>query len=116
MQQIFNYIDGKHAGPASGTWLANVNPAEGKVYSQVPDSDRQDIDLAVAAAHKAFAAWSTSAAEARCAVLLRIADLIDRDLDKLALAESIDNGKPVRSARSLDIPRAAANMRFFATG
>jgi aminomuconate-semialdehyde/2-hydroxymuconate-6-semialdehyde dehydrogenase len=74
------------------------------------------VDLGVAAAKKAFAHWSTCPAETRCAILLRIADLIDRDVDKLALAESIDNGKPVRSARSLDIPRASANMRFFATG
>lgn len=115
MQQIFNYIDGAHIGAVNGTWLANINPAEGKVYSQVPDSGQQDVDLAVAAARKAFAQWSTCPAETRCSTMLRIADLIDRDLDKLALAESIDNGKPVRSARSLDIPRASANMRFFAT-
>jgi len=116
MQQIFNYIDGAHIAPISGAYLDNINPAEGKVYGQVPDSGQQDIDLAVAAAHKAFQHWSTAPAETRCAVMLRIADLIDRDLDKLALAESLDNGKPVRTARTLDIPRASANMRFFATG
>lgn len=116
MQQIFNYIDGAHVPPAGGAYLANVNPAEGSIYSQVPDSDKQDVDRAVAAAKKAFAAWAAMPTDNRCAVLLRIAELIDRDADKLALAESTDNGKPVKVARTLDIPRASANMRFFATG
>jgi aminomuconate-semialdehyde/2-hydroxymuconate-6-semialdehyde dehydrogenase len=73
------------------------------------------VAAAVNAASRAFSGWSSLAAEKRFVVLQRIADLIDRDLDKLALAESIDNGKPVSLAKTLDIPRASANIRFFAT-
>ena len=71
-----------------------------------PDSDGRDVELAVAAAEKAFADWSRTAAAERSRILLRIADLIERDLEKFARAESIDTGKPLSLARSLDIPRA----------
>ena len=79
------------------------------------DSDSKDVDLAVAAAEKAFADWSKKPAAERSGILLRIADLIERDLEKFARAESIDTGKPLSLARGLDIPRAASNFRFFAT-
>jgi len=116
MQKIANYIDGKFVAPQSGNYLDNYNPAEGKVYSLIPDSDESDVASASIAAKNAFYDWSTMSVEKRSAILLRIADLIDRDCEKLALAESIDNGKPVSQAKILDIPRAAANMRFYATG
>jgi aminomuconate-semialdehyde/2-hydroxymuconate-6-semialdehyde dehydrogenase len=116
MQRILNYIDGKLVPAVGGNFLPNENPAEGKVYGEVPDSDSRDVDLAVTAAKKAFSIWSAMSPEKRSEILQKIADLIDRDLDKLALAESIDNGKPVNVARNLDIPRASANIRFFATG
>lgn len=116
MQTLLNYIDGTLQPPASGLYLNNYNPAEGNVYSLVPDSDAADVAHAVKAAQAAYAGWAALAVEKRSAILLRIADLIDRDLDKLALAESIDNGKPVKLARVVDIPRASANFRFFATG
>lgn len=116
MQKIQNYINGKLVDPRSGKFLDNINPAEGKVYSLIPDSDSQDVEDANAAAQKAFPAWSAMAVEKRSAILLKIADLIDRDLESLAVAESIDQGKPVSLARVVDIPRASSNMRFFATG
>lgn len=116
MQKIQNYINGELTGPASGKYLDNRNPAEGKVYSLIPDSDGVDVQHAVEAASEAFAAWSSMPVEKRAGILQRIAALIDRDLDKLALAESVDQGKPVKLARAVDIPRASANMRFFATG
>ncbi|HEY3405895.1 MAG TPA: aldehyde dehydrogenase [Ohtaekwangia sp.] len=116
MKKIQNYIDGVLVGPVSGEYLDNVNPSEGKVYSLIPDSDHHDVANAVTAAKAAFTSWSEMPVENRSAILLRIAELIDRDLDKLALAESTDQGKPVKLARSVDIPRASANMRFFATG
>jgi len=116
MQKILNYINGELVAPLSNQYLDNYNPAEGKVYSLVPDSDERDVTRAANAARKAFSEWSTMPVEKRSAILQRLADLIDRDLDKLALAESIDNGKTVTLARSLDIPRASANIRFFATG
>ena len=116
MQKIQNYIGGKLQGPSSGKFLDGYNPAEGKVYSLVPDSDAADVQLAVDAAKNAFEEWSSMPAEKRSVILQKIADLIDRDLDKLALAESTDQGKPVKLAKIVDIPRASANMRFFATG
>jgi aminomuconate-semialdehyde/2-hydroxymuconate-6-semialdehyde dehydrogenase len=113
--KIRNFIDGQFVEPAGGKYLENIEPATGKPYSLVPDSDSRDVDLAVAAADKAFAGWSKISASDRSRILLRIADLIERDLEKLARAESIDTGKPLSLARSLDIPRAASNFRFFAT-
>jgi aminomuconate-semialdehyde/2-hydroxymuconate-6-semialdehyde dehydrogenase len=113
--QIKNFIDGKFVEPVGGKYLDNIEPATGKPYSQVADSDARDVDLAVAAAEKTFVDWSRTSATERSKILLRIADLIERDLEKLARAESIDTGKPLSLARSLDIPRAASNFRFFAT-
>jgi len=113
--QILNFIDGKFVEPTSGKYLDNTEPATGKPYSQVIDSSKEDVDLAVGAAEKAFPDWSKETATERSKILLRIADLIERDLEKFARAESIDTGKPITLARTLDIPRAVANFRFFAT-
>jgi aminomuconate-semialdehyde/2-hydroxymuconate-6-semialdehyde dehydrogenase len=113
--QIKNFIDGQFVEPVGGKYLDNIEPATGKPYSQVADGDSRDVDLAVAAADKAFVNWSRKPAAERSKFLLRIADLIERDLEKLARAESVDTGKPLSLARSLDIPRAASNFRFFAT-
>ena len=115
MQKILNYINGELTHPVSEQYLDNYNPAEGKVYSLIPDSDERDVANATKAAKQAFPEWSTMASERRSSILQKIADLIDRDLDKLAHAESVDNGKPFKLAKSLDIPRASANLRFFAT-
>ena len=116
MRKISNYIGGSLEPPVSGSYLDNVNPAEGKVYSLIPDSDSRDVELAVRAAAKAFESWSSMPVEKRSSILLKISELIDRDINKLAEAESIDNGKPFLIAKKLDIPRASANMRFYATG
>src|SRR5205807_2436353 len=108
-------IGGEFRGPTSGKYLDNIEPATGKPYSQVADSGKEDIDLAIAAAEKAFSDWSKKPAAERSKIILRIADLIERDLEKFSRAESIDTGKPITLARTLDIPRAVANFRFFAT-
>src|SRR5205809_2679732 len=113
--KIRNFIDGQFIEPVGGKYLDNIEPATGKSYSQVADSDSRDVDLAVVAAEKAFVDWSCTTAAERSKILLRIADLIERDLETLARAESIDTGKPLSLARTLDIPRAVANFRFFAT-
>jgi aminomuconate-semialdehyde/2-hydroxymuconate-6-semialdehyde dehydrogenase len=114
-QKIRNFIGGEFVEPISGKYLDNIEPATGKVYSLVADSDGRDVERAVDAAEKAFPEWSRTTSQERSRILLRIAGLIERDLEKLARAESIDTGKPISLARSLDIPRAAANFRFFAT-
>ena len=113
--KIQNFIDGRFVEPIGGQYLDNIEPATGKPYSQVADSDAHDVDLAVAAAEKAFRDWSKRPAAERSRFLLRIADLIERDLEKFARSESIDTGKPISLARTLDIPRSIANFRFFAT-
>jgi aminomuconate-semialdehyde/2-hydroxymuconate-6-semialdehyde dehydrogenase len=115
MTKILNFIDGRFVEPVDGNYLDNIEPATGEPYSQVADSDARDVELAVAAAEKAFPDWSRTPAADRSLLLLRIADLIERDLEKFARAESIDTGKPLSLARSLDIPRAVSNFRFFAT-
>jgi aminomuconate-semialdehyde/2-hydroxymuconate-6-semialdehyde dehydrogenase len=113
--KIQNFVDGQFVEPVGGRFLDNIEPATGKPYSQVADSGKEDVDLAVTAAENAFVDWSKKPAAERSKILLRIGDLIERDLEKLARAESIDTGKPLSLARSLDIPRAASNFRFFAT-
>lgn len=114
--QIANYIGGALVAPVGGRYIPNVNPATGETYSQTPDSDAQDVDAAVAAAKAAFPAWSVTPAEERFRLLNRIAELIDANLDALALAETNDNGKPLWLSKKVDIPRASSNFRFFATG
>ncbi len=115
MLQIQNFIGGELVAPIGGKYLDNIEPATGHPYSQVPDSDERDVERAVEAAESAFPEWSRTPAAERSRLLLRIADLIERDLDKFARAESIDTGKPLSLARTLDIPRASSNFRFFAT-
>src|SRR5512141_2198132 len=115
MVTIENYIGGEFVKPASGEYLDNYDPSTGQVYSQIPDSDDRDVHLAVEAARAAFPLWSARSADERHDVLMRLVALIERDLEPLAMAESIDNGKPVSLARMVDIPRASANFRFYAT-
>jgi len=115
-EKILNYIGGELKAPANGKYIDNVNPATGEVYSYIPDSTAQDVEEAVAAAKAAFPAWSTTPAEEKFRILNRIAELIDQNLDALALAETNDNGKPLWLSKRVDIPRASSNFRFFATG
>jgi len=116
MQQIKNYIKGELVEPIGGKYLDNYNPAEGKVYSQIPDSESEDVGKATKAAESAFDSWAKTHSIERAKILNKIADLIDANLEDLAIAESIDNGKPLNLAKSVDIPRASANMRFYASG
>ncbi len=115
MEIIKNYINGQLVTAENGQSFDNYNPSNGKVYSQIPDSTKEDIQKAVDAASAAFPEWSTASRENRSNLLLKIADLIDANHDRLAAAESKDNGKPVKLASRVDIPRASANFRFFAT-
>ncbi|TSA51006.1 MAG: aldehyde dehydrogenase [Sphingobacteriales bacterium] len=113
--KILNYINGELKEPVGNSWIANYEPATGEMYSQIADSDLRDVELAVVAAENAFENWSNTPAEERAKILLRIADIIDIKLDFLSEAESRDNGKPIKLASVVDIPRASSNFRFFAT-
>jgi len=112
---IGNYIGGEIVEPAADARLLdNSEPATGKVYSRLVDSTEADLEAAVAAAESALPRWRALDIEERAGYLERIAALIEENLDQLAKAESRDNGKPLALARGIDIPRAAANFRFFA--
>ena len=113
---IANYIAGSLQAPINGKYIDNINPATGEVYSKTPDSDLKDVEEAIGAARAAFPLWSTTPVEERFKILNRIAELIDDNLDALALAETNDNGKPLTLSKRVDIPRASSNFRFFATG
>lgn len=114
MIKIKNYIDGKFRKPISNDWLPNYRPASGEIYGEIPNSNKKDVDLAVKAASNAFANWSKTAIDERSKILTKIADLLLENLDNFAKAEAIDNGKPLSLARTVDIPRASDNFRFFA--
>ena len=113
--QLANFINGKFVPPRSDAYFDDVNPATAEVIAAIPDSDERDVDDAVRAAKAAFPAWSRRTAAERSNLLLKLADLIEKNLDELARTESIDNGKTISLAKRLDIPRAVANFRFFAT-
>jgi aminomuconate-semialdehyde/2-hydroxymuconate-6-semialdehyde dehydrogenase len=115
MKRLANYIDGNLVPPAAGRYLDDIEPASGEPQAEIPDSGDADVACAAEAAVRAFPAWSHAPAAERSRLLLRIADLIERDLDGLARLEASDTGKPVALARSMDIPRAVSNFRFFAT-
>ncbi len=115
MQMILNFIGGEFVPPLNGKFLENIDPSRGVAYSLVPDSSAADVEKAIQAAQKSFPDWSQTPVAERSSLIVKLSDLIHRDLDKLAAAESLDNGKPVSVARNLDIPRSEANFRFFAS-
>ena len=115
MKVIKNFIGGQFYDAVSNNFLDNVTPSSGLVYGTIPDSDEEDVALAVTAAKNAFPLWSQTSLDIKFQILNRISDLINENLEALALAESIDNGKPLWLARRVDIPRAASNFQFFAT-
>jgi aminomuconate-semialdehyde/2-hydroxymuconate-6-semialdehyde dehydrogenase len=109
-----NYIDGALCAPTAGRHIDVFEPAAGAVYARCPDSDADDVDGAVSAAQRAFPGWAAMPAADRARLLEGIAGRLEGRLGEFAAAESRDSGKPVALARSLDIPRAIANLRFFA--
>ncbi len=114
-EKILNYINGELVEPIDKKYIDNISPSKGEKYSILPDSDSKDVELAVKAASEAFPLWSNLPHQKRFEYLMAIAQKIDEKLDYLAYAESIDNGKPLKLAKRVDIPRASANFRFFAT-
>jgi len=112
---IKNYIDGALAPAHSGDYLDNVNPATGKVYSYLPDSDDEDVQRAVEAAERVAQTWAGMEAQKRFRILMRMADIIEQNMELYARAETVDSGKPLSMSKSVDIPRSQANFRFFAS-
>ncbi len=112
--RLANFIDGDYRAPIGGAYLPVIEPATGQVFAEVPASNAGDVDAAISAARRAAPVWAATAPSERARVLRRIADEIDARAASLAEEESRDSGKPVSVARSVDIPRAAANFRHFA--
>ena len=104
--QIANFINGEFVPPRSGEYFDDINPATAEVIATIPDSDERDVDDAVRAAKAAFPAWSRRSTAERSNLLLKLADLIEKNLDELARLESIDNGKNDLAARSAWTSRA----------
>ncbi|GLQ90367.1 aldehyde dehydrogenase [Dyella flagellata] len=112
--RLANLIDGRLQASAGGQWLDVHEPATGAVFAQCPDSTAEDVDAAAKAAQQAAPGWAATPAETRARLLHKLADLIEARLEEFAALESRDSGKPVALAKRLDIPRAVANLRFFA--
>ena len=107
------FIDGRFVDAASGETLATLNPHDNSPIAEVAMAGRADVDLAVAAAERAFPTWSRLAAADRGRILLRLADLIEANAEELARLESLDTGHPLKDSRALDVPRTAACYRYF---
>ena len=113
MIKIQNFINGKYVNPISNNWMDNYCPANGEVYGQIPNSSKEDVEVAYNAAKKAFPLWAQTTLDERSRIIIKISELLEYNLQRFAEAESTDNGKPESLAKSVDIPRAASNFRFF---
>lgn len=109
-----NFIGGKFVAPVKGEYFENVSPVDGKVFTHAARSGKEDIELALDAAHAAFPAWSKSSAAYRSNLLLKIAQVMEDNLEYLATVETIDNGKPIRETRAADLPLCIDHFRYFA--
>ncbi len=109
-----HYIGGKWVAPDSGEYFDNISPIDGKVFTRAARGNAKDIEKAVDAAQKAFPAWSKTAASVRSNLLLKIAQIIEDNLETLARIETIDNGKPIRETRAADLPLVVDHFRYFA--
>lgn len=115
MEFIQNYINGQLVAPVKGEYIDNFEPATGMVHAHIPDSDEEDVKKAVEAAQLAFPAWKNLSIEKRHDHLIAVSNLIEKRMEEFAIAESKDNGKPVKLAMRVDIPRAISNFKFYAT-
>jgi aminomuconate-semialdehyde/2-hydroxymuconate-6-semialdehyde dehydrogenase len=114
LPRLANFINGEFVPAVSGKYFDCFEPATGKVYAAIPESDGIDVVNAVQAASRAFTEWSATSAKERARLLNRVADLLEARSEEFAVAESRDTGKPVWLAREVDLPRAIANFRYFA--
>ena len=112
--QYENFIGGEWVAPVGGQYFESISPVDGKPFTQVARSQKEDIDLAVQAAWDAFASWGKTSATQRSNILLKIADRIEANLELLARIETWDNGKPIRETRAADLPLCIDHFRYFA--
>lgn len=109
-----HFIGGKFVPPASGEYFDNISPIDGKVFTQAARGNKEDIERALDAAHAAFPSFSRTSATFRSNMLLKIAQVMEDNLEYLARVETVDNGKPIRETRAADLPLAIDHFRYFA--
>lgn len=109
-----NFIGGQWVSPVKGEYFPNLSPIDGNAFTQVARSTKEDIELALDAAHEAFKTWSKASATEKSNLLLKIADIMEKNLGYLAAVETIDNGKPIRETKNADLPLAIDHFRYFA--
>jgi aldehyde dehydrogenase len=109
-----NFIGGKFVAPVNGEYFDNISPIDGKVFTKAARSGKEDIELALDAAHDAFKTWSKTSVTERSNILLKIADAMEANLEYLAIVETIDNGKAIRETRAADLPLCIDHFRYFA--
>lgn len=109
-----HFIGGKFVPPASGEYFDNISPIDGKVFTQAARGNKEDIERALDAAHAAFPSFSRTSATFRSNLLLKIAQIMEDNLEYLARVETVDNGKPIRETRAADLPLAIDHFRYFA--
>ncbi len=113
--QYENYIGGEWVAPVKGVYFENTSPIDGTLISKVPRSSKEDIELALDAAYKVKDQWGNSSATERSNALLKIADIVEKNLEKLAAVETVDNGKPIRETLNADLPLVVDHFRYFAS-
>ena len=109
-----HYIGGEWVVPSSGEYFDNISPIDGKPFTKAARGNAKDIDKAIDAAHKAFKTWGKTAAAYRSNLMLKIAQVIEDNLEQLAVIETIDNGKALRETRAADLPLVVDHFRYFA--
>ena len=109
-----NFIGGKWVAPVSGEYFDDISPVDGKAFAKVAKSGAEDVELALDAAHAAKDDWNRSSPTDRANLLLKIADRLEENLELLAVAETWENGKPIRETLAADIPLAIDHFRYFA--
>src|SRR5580692_9543820 len=109
-----NFIGGEFVPPVGGQYFENPTPITGQTFTEIPRSTGDDIELALDAAHGAKRAWGRTSAAERSVILNKIADRLEANLEMLAVAETWDNGKPIRESMAADLPLAVDHFRYFA--
>ena len=112
--QYENFIGGKFVAPVKGEYFENHSPIDGKLIAKAARSGKEDVELALDAAHEAFKTWSKTSAAFRAGILNKIADVMQENLQYLATVETIDNGKPIRETVNVDLPLCIDHFRYFA--
>ncbi|MGY0407178.1 MAG: aldehyde dehydrogenase family protein, partial [Polaribacter sp.] len=109
-----NFINGEFVAPIGNSYFENKSPVDNSLIAKYPRSQKEDVDNAVAAANKAKDAWGNTSATEKAALLNKVADIIEENLEEFSLVETCDNGKPIRETLNADVPLSVDHWRYFA--